>query len=438
MPHSPHLEADEELLSSETTSTESPTLYDSDKLHFGKLWPIIRDSLSDEDLDLLITERRLDISRIKETWRPFIQKMTGENGPWQERSADFQSVLETGRLIPAPHGSGGAYFLLDQTNMPRYVVKPFDEDMLCLNNRKQRASPFCDANHRVRDAVPLYQSAEREAAAASIAESMELPDITPWAMLAILKSDSFYDISESLDGHDKSLFEKKAGGPDKEKLCSVQPYIPEAIQLVEAMHEWFEAGLEQSDESLPLDQESFENANLLIWTTYDCDGHGSNFLLYFHSLDTDGKAIYGLKKIDNALCFPSNNKFLINYLAYLPNAKLPLSSSIREKIANIDCAKILATLKTYGLDETTAAAAIRIRVLKILARRPEMTIEELNLRMELLALPLGERLALLECSREELDRMALQKGHLAPSLHTEHPYSQPTAHMGLPVDGIRV
>lgn len=408
------------LLPEESTSTESYTIEASDKLRFGKLWPVIRDSLSVEDLDVLIIERRHDISRIKESWRSFIAEMSNEYGPWHQRAEDFRITLSKGKLAPAPQGSGGAYFLFDSTGNPRFVVKPFDEDMLCLNNRKQRASPFCDSHYRVRDAIPLYQSMLRDAAASEVACRLEIPDITPWAILAIVGSDSFYDISESLDETNRETFIRNSGHPDKEKLCSVQPFFPEAIQLGEAMHEWFEAGLEHSDKPLPLDQESFENANLLIWTTYDCDGHGSNFLLYLHSLDSEGKAIYGVKKIDNGLCFPYNNKYLINYLAYLPNAKLPLSLSMREKIERIDYDAIAEILNAFGLEEAIPAASTRLFVLKNLATRTNMTIEELNLRMELLSLPLGERLALLECSKQELEKMASQKEIFAPSLHTKN------------------
>jgi hypothetical protein len=127
-----------------------------------------------------------------------------------------------------------------------------------------------------------------------------------------------------------------------------------------------------------------------------------------------------VKKIDNGLCFPYNNKYLINYLAYLPNAKLPLSLSMREKIERIDYDAIAEILNAFGLEEAIPAASTRLFVLKNLATRTNMTIEELNLRMELLSLPLGERLALLECSKQELEKMASQKEIFAPSLHTKN------------------
>ncbi len=362
-----------------------------------------------EELISLIALRKREIADIKESWRPLIAKMTAQNAPWHDSTQYLQSVLAKGKLVPCPHGSGSAYFLFDALNKPRFVVKPFDEDMLCLNNRKHRASPFRDENHRIRAAIPLYQSPERELAASLVASLLDMPDITPSTILAIIQSDAFFDISESLDGENGETFFRNIGPPDKEKLCSVQPFFPEAMEIVEAIHEWFEAGLEHPGEIFPFDQESYENANLLIWATYDCDGHGSNFLLYLHSLDSKGKALYGLKKIDNGLCFPTSNKYLMNYLGYLPNAKLPLSPALRNKIANMDSTAIVDTLSTFRLHDAADAAAVRLSILKTLAQHPNMTIGEMNLRMELLALPQGEQLALKESTREELEELVLHK-----------------------------
>ena len=53
-----------------------------------------------------------------------------------------------GKLIPSSLGCGSAYFLLDSTGTARYVVKPVDEDVFCLNNR-ELGSIFNDLQHRV-------------------------------------------------------------------------------------------------------------------------------------------------------------------------------------------------------------------------------------------------------------------------------------------------
>ncbi len=378
------------------------TINSSDKFHFGFLWPLIREEYEMEQLYTLIRERKKEIAEIKEFWRPLIEERTQIDASWRERVSDFQDVLAQGKLLRSKHGSGCAYFLYDRSHQIRYVVKPFDEDMLCLHNAKRRASPFLDTQHRVREAIPLYETIHREMAAATIASILKMPSITPWVMITILRSDSFYDISEALDLESRPLYLQKTGDIDKEKLCIVQPYIPETIEFGEAMHEWFEADQGPTEDLLPLDQESFENANLFVWTIYDCDGHGGNFLLYLHSLNEQNQAIYGLIKIDSGLSFPTQNKYLLNYLAYAPNAKLPLSLSIRHKIASLNSRAILEALSSYGLPATLAATEIRLRVLKELAQR-DITIEEMNHRMELLSLPSGEELALMECSREELE-----------------------------------
>jgi len=348
-------------------------------------WP----DLSDEILSALVSERKEEIATIKEAWRPFIATMASDH-VWQERTEEFNRCLSEGTIVSSSEGDGGAYFLYDNNHRPRYVIKPFDEDGLCVNNRKGKASPYRDDTHRVRDAIPLYESFQRELAASHTASLLHIELATPWTIVAIVASDVFFDVG--------------IGNPDKEKLCSVQPFISETIGIGEAVHEWFEAGFETLGIPLPLDQDSFEQVNLLLWATNDCDGHGSNFLLTLHSLEPT----YRLIKIDNGLCFPTRNTYLLNYLAYLPNAKVPLSMAIREKIENISTQSILSMLAALGLHDSLDATASRLRVLKALALRPEMTIEEMNHRMELLALPKGEQLALMQCTREELEQLEFE------------------------------
>lgn len=341
-------------------------------------------------------------------WRPIIARKHRQNSWWQKCDEQFQEALKTGTFSPCSEGGGSAYFLVDTTHTPKWVVKPFDEDTLCLHNRKLKASPYRDSIHRVRSAIPLYETFQRELAAFEIAACIGIGDITPCVVLSVLQSDNFYDISESLPSDSREDFIQRMGGAIKEKLCSIQPFIPETIGIGEAVHEWFEAGMEKADTPFPLEQNSFEDANLFVWLTYDCDGHGSNFLLYLHSLNDKGKALYGLKKIDNGLCFPTVNKYLLNYLAYLPNAKLPLSTRLRKKIAGIHEGCVTYHLVQNGLHDSIAATLIRISVLKKLALRNEMTLDEINLRMELLAIPSGETLAISTTSREELERLAFR------------------------------
>lgn len=416
-----------------TTVSSSPTISPSDHLHFGHLWPAIRQYTKTHELDTLILERKREISSLKEQWRPFIKKMSSLHGPWHTSATQLQQILKHGKLVSSVQGGGSAYFLFDAKKIPRYVIKPFDEDFLCLHNRKNRASPFRDSHYRVRSSIPLYETLQREFCASIVASILGIPDITPPTTLAIIESATFYDISEALDESRRRDFIQRTGTADKEKLCSVQPFLLDAIDLGEALHEWFEAGLENKDTPLPIEQESYEDANLLMWVTYDCDGHGSNFLLYLHSLDEKGHALYGIKKIDNGLCFPVVNKYLLNYLAYLPNAKQPLSPRLCTKISHINSAAICEHLSTSGLEDVIGATMTRISVLKALAKRPSITLEEVNLRMELLAIPRGEYLALSSCTKEELEQLALEKDLPIPSLHSTCIERLHTTHALLPL-----
>ena len=69
-----------------------------------------------------------------------------------------------GGLDPLPGGMGGAYLLLDQNEEKAYLLKPSDEDILALNNRKHNASPFDGkkTRERVRGGIPLYLTVQTE------------------------------------------------------------------------------------------------------------------------------------------------------------------------------------------------------------------------------------------------------------------------------------
>lgn len=402
----------------EASSPRSPistTWHSSDLFHFGYLWPRIKDELKSQAIIDLIIERKREILASKEEMRPLIEIFKQPGSPWYDCWREFHRVWNHGKLIVSTSGSGGAYFLKDENNIPRYVIKALDEDILCLHNRKGKASPFFDSEHQAREAISCYRSVQREMMSSYLSQFLGIADITPWVIIDILQSDSFYDISEIFEGDEKTQLLNKIGSPDKEKVCSIQPFSRETIELTLAIHEWFESGKELAGELLPLDQDSFEKANLLIWLTYDCDGHGSNFLLYLHSLNEKGQCLYGLKKIDGGLTFPNKNESLCNYLAYLPNAKKQLSKFLRKKIEQINPDEIEKNLSLWGLEDAIQSFKIRVRVLKDLAMRPEMTIEEMNFRMELLSLSNGLSLALSMLSKKELEEEMLKP----PSHQTE-------------------
>lgn len=405
----------------ETTDTALAEPSSNDPLHFGRHWPKIEPLESEGILYETIAERRQEIGEKKKSCEAFIDEQ--KNTSLQPFYDDFEKTLATGTLKPSKSGGGGVYILYDVLGTPRFVVKPEDESILCLNNPKHRGSPFRDTEHRVRDHIPLYHSSSSESATYALAKEVGIDNVVPTTAMAIVRSSIFYDLSSRLEEKEREQFLALCGAADEEKLCSVQAFIPDSLDLNQAMHEWLEAGLDQVA-PIPIDQEDFEDVNLLLWLTYDADGHSSNFRLYFKGLDEEGKAYYGLKKIDGGLTFPEKNAYLLNYLGYLPNAKDPISVSLREKIASIKEANLLTILDKHGLHYAKEPLLERIGVLKELALRPEITVEEMNHRLELLGLPEGRELAVSSLSLEELLTKVL-KYHDIPSSDTPQKRARP-------------
>lgn len=361
----------------EEPSTADLPVAEDDFLHFGREWPKISAETTPEQLFSLIQMRRDEIRAQRERFRLLADE---ENPIFQN---EVQELLRTGHLEASKLGGGGVYFLCDELGRPQFVVKPLDEAILCLNNPKHRAAPFNDNSHRLRDFIPLYQTAPTEAAVHSLAEEWGVGCCTPETHLMVLSHELFYDIG--IRFHAETI--------DREKLCSVQRFIPDSIDLAVAMHEWFEAGLESTN-PLPLDQSDFEEILLLLWLIFDGDGHASNFRLYFKGFNPQGQASYGLKKVDNGLALPESNHYLLNYLGYLPNARIAPSQRFLDLVANIDAERSCDVLDHYHLTHAKGAFQERLEILKSLAKRPGISLEEINLRFELLCLPNGKELAL--------------------------------------------
>jgi len=378
------------------TSEEPPEA--EDVLHFGREWPKILPHL-EKDLNAMIAQQRATIEVQKERWRPVIkQEKLGQAKSFYD---EFERVLATGTILPSKLGGGGVYILYNALDEPSFIIKPNDEAILCLNNPKHRGSPFNDTSHRLRDQIPLYKTCETEVSVSALSREVGIGHCTPDVRMMILSSPLFYDLSSHLQGKEKELFNAQCGKPNGEKLCSVQRFIPDSLDLQQAMHEWFEAGLEEHF-PLPIDQEEFEDVLLLLWLTYDADGHSSNFRVFFKRLDEQHKAVYGIIKIDNGLSLPEENRYLLNYLGYFQNAKLTPSKQLLEKISSIDEQVLDAILEQNHLSYARTALKDRIDVLKILSQRSSITLEEINHRFEFLSLPDGKNLALSPLSPQEI------------------------------------
>src|SRR5260221_3191372 len=94
-----------------------------------------------------------------------------------------------------------------------------------------------------RDHMPLYRSSLREALTYQLAASIGVKNISPRTVLAIIQSDSFYDFSDGVSLKEIANFEELCGKANREKLCSVQEFVPNSKTLFEALHELQMAGL---------------------------------------------------------------------------------------------------------------------------------------------------------------------------------------------------
>ncbi len=277
-----------------------------------------------------------------------------------------------------PNGSrgvSGSYFLVDDEGQKRYVVKPLDEDAGCIHS-DGFASPFDSSPFRSN--MPLYLSSMREVLAYLTAQSIGVDSVVPKTVLAILESDQFHDFSQGIDPDELQRYLEYCDPADREKLCSVQEYVQNSKSLFEALHELEMESLSDDEIANRFDQSDFEDANILLWTTYDTDGHMGNFLVYPKGVDEIGNEILGLKKIDNGLAFPDKNQQLRNNLSYLPNAKRELSEVGRAKIAAIDIDLLAKQFEQMGLESAIPAMRERISFLQQIAQQPGITLKEIN------------------------------------------------------------
>lgn len=335
---------------------------------FSKLFSFdISDLERKNELLGFIIKRQNEIKQLKEQWRLTLS----------EKSRTFQDILNTGSLSPLVEGSGGAYILSDANGHPRFIIKPIDEDVFCLNNGKGNGTPFNNEHHRFRRDIPLYRSCFNAALASDIAEMIGLSHMTPKVHLAILESPVFYDFFDGMPGENILA--------DREKLCSVQEYVPEVVGL----DDW----LCDHDHTQVLDLQSFEEANLLEWLYYDTDGHAGNFGVYNKGVNNRGQTVMGLVKFDNDLTFAEKNASFHNVLSLLKEAQRPISERIKMMIFSLPVDKITSRMKELGLEGCREAFEARIKILQQLSQRKKITFEEMNLRMQLLGI-CGEEEAL--------------------------------------------
>ncbi len=298
----------------------------------------------------VISERRHMLSEQKES-------MSGTIEASELQSLDTYKALrgleKAGTFEPVEGGAGGAYCLKNSKGTTQFIIKPNDEDVFCMNNRKNVASIQDAPDYRVKTDIPNYQSAQNEALASRISEHLGLATVIPKTVMVVLKNDGFHDFMDGfpLDSAELGL----DAGIDKVKLCSAQAFVPNSKDLQE-----FQIGKSPEELRDSIDQGSFEDANIIMWTILENDGHSGNFRV----APIEGSSKSKLIKIDSGLSSPDKNTGLTNCLASMLNAEKKLSDSAKEKINNIPIDDISEDMLAYG-KSPEAVEAFKARIVEL-------------------------------------------------------------------------
>lgn len=351
-----------------------------DLWNFDRFWNAVRENFTTINALYTALENRLKkIEKLKEKFRPLAASSIH---PLHRALSSYSTKQDSTYYLPSssleliPDGISGSYFLKDTTGSSRFVIKPIDEDCGSLHNPKGYATPFTSSP--IRSHMPIYASSLREAAISQIAARIGAAAVAPQTVLAILHSEQFHDFSEGVSLSEINRYREHCGDAIKEKLCSVQEFIPNAKSLSEVLQELQSAGLSDEEIASRFDQNDIESAHLLIWVSGDTDAHGGNLLVYAKGIDAIGNEIFGIKKIDNGLSFPEKNGYLRNHLSYLPNAKEPLSESLKAKIAALNAVQLSEALRNFGLNSAIPALQERISLIQEAAQKPGTTLKDIH------------------------------------------------------------
>ena len=226
----------------------------------------VDEAIADEELGEQIIARNNAISAQKEHFRQTVAVESAD----PRKSRAYSEIDRLPVLKPNVGGQGGAYFLCTNDGKPRFVLKPNDEDILCLHNRKKYGMPFFGKEFRIRKDIPTYQSAQNEALGYDISQLMGAKDLVPLTVLTIQEREGFH---LATDGADPNLVARLIHPKGKEKLCSAQEFVDGSEDLVDAQENYQKAG----GGILQINQTSLEFANIFVWVTGDEDAHTGNY-----------------------------------------------------------------------------------------------------------------------------------------------------------------
>lgn len=261
-------------------------------------------------------------------------------------------TLATGSLTLLEEGCGAAYVLYDAADTPRFIIKPADEDHGCINNPK---------GHKDKTTSP-FLSAQKEGASYALAALCQLEDLIPFTTIGLLSHPSFF-------------IDKEMGVPQEKKLCSIQWYLQDSINLLQLLKYLFLSGVYPEELSSYFAIGNFERMQLLLWILYDLDAHLGNFLVPYRS---GAHPPYDLNKIDNSKTLPQENRGLKNHLCSFPASYDPISEELKTKIQELPLDKMEEILDAFALGDAIPALRQRVELLQQLILIHSITYYEIN------------------------------------------------------------
>lgn len=344
---------------------------------------IIFPSKSSEQLNSLkeqILKFREVMKEVNEYWKENIShfEKSGDFSIYR----DFASVRDSCKIIRNQQsGASGSYLMINPEGEPLFVIKPMDEDIGGINNPIWSSLALL-AKEDIKERISNYRLPRIDMMAHLIAKIAGIEAATPEAVMMLVKDAQFYDFVGSLSDEEKVLLDKELLYVENEKLCSVQRFIPDAKNWYSAIQSLQQEGLTDEEIKKRIDQEDFENANVLMWLTNEEDGHGGNLLGYVKKYNQEGNPIWGIKKIDNGLCLGESNGNFSNALVYLPNSQEPLSEKGKEIIRHLDEITIIEKMGVLELEKSIEAFQDRVRLLKEWVEEEGITIHTINDRLQ--------------------------------------------------------
>ncbi len=339
-----------------------------------------------------IKERRTEIKEQKEKWKAEVDSKLPT-----DTAVRVKKLEQEGNIKALEGGMGGAYLLNDAAGHPRYVLKPSDEDVLALNNRKCKATLASGKSiaimERLRRGIPLYTTVQAEVLAYRVAADLGFAHITPHTDMVIFRSDGFHDMMDNVEEakgeNGAKVLEEVGGPPDKEKLCSVQEFVPNSIELLDLLNSITTrannedlTGSQKGDILMrAIDQKDVEDCILYACFVGEADGNCGNYRLQQKGVDERGDPTYKMVKVDNALTFSESNEDFNIFLDELPQAREGLSEAAKDQIRALTEEKmdsIIQKMRDLGRSEKAVEAfKKRVVILKQCAAIEDVTLAEL-------------------------------------------------------------